>query len=349
LYSIFRDLKPIPAKKRGPHLSDTDNNSNKTTTEIIPLLQGSTLELALAAWLAAKSKRSNSSKTAHAYQETIQQFRAALQKTGLDLDGPSAAVAIIAQEWAGWSTTPDKQVEAATYNQRLAILSSFYNYARKQGLLQNENPIGRVERRPIQNYGQSHALEYSEVKAQLAAIDRTLPEGKRDHVLLSVAIQTGRRLSELASLRRGDLHISSDTGKITLHWRRTKGGKTMSDTLTPTTSRALMEYLFAQYGAELGTLPNSAPVWVSRSRRNPGEALGIQAIADICKRRLGVSKVHSLRHTFARAMEDAGAKVSDIQAKLGHTNLATTGKYLTALKKAENQHSEALAKLFGLE
>jgi site-specific recombinase XerD len=48
-------------------------------------------------------------------------------------------------------------------------------------------------------------------------------------------------------------------------------------------------------------------------------------------------------------MEDAGAKVSDIQAKLGHTNLATTGKYLTALKKSENHHSEALAKLFGLE
>jgi integrase len=41
--------------------------------------------------------------------------------------------------------------------------------------------------------------------------------------------------------------------------------------------------------------------------------------------------------------------VSDIQARLGHTNLATTGRYLVALKKAENQHSEALAKLFGLE
>ena len=30
---------------------------------------------------------------------------------------------------------------------------------------------------------------------------------------------------------------------------------------------------------------------------------------------------HSLRHTFARMMEDAGAKVSDIKARLGHDSL----------------------------
>jgi integrase/recombinase XerC len=63
-----------------------------------------------------------------------------------------------------------------------------------------------------------------------------------------------------------------------------------------------------------------------------------QAIADVCQRWLGVSKVHTLRHTFASAMEDSGAKVSEIQACLGHTNLATTGRYLAALRSAENTH-----------
>jgi integrase len=48
-----------------------------------------------------------------------------------------------------------------------------------------------------------------------------------------------------------------------------------------------------------------------------GDALSIRSIANICERWLGVSTVHSLRHTFARGMEDAGAKVSDIQARLG--------------------------------
>jgi integrase/recombinase XerC len=77
-------------------------------------------------------------------------------------------------------------------------------------------------------------------------------------------------------------------------------------------------------------------------------ALGVQSIADICTRRLGTSQVHRLRHTFARGMEDAGAKVSDIQARLGHSSLATTGRYLAALKQTENAHGDALAALLVL-
>ena len=40
--------------------------------------------------------------------------------------------------------------------------------------------------------------------------------------------------------------------------------------------------------------------------------------------------------------------MSDIQARLGHSNLATTGRYLAALRAAENPQSEALETLFGV-
>jgi integrase len=48
-------------------------------------------------------------------------------------------------------------------------------------------------------------------------------------------------------------------------------------------------------------------------------------------------------------MERAGATVSTIQARLGHSNLATTGRYLTQLSRAENAHADALARLFTAE
>ena len=48
-------------------------------------------------------------------------------------------------------------------------------------------------------------------------------------------------------------------------------------------------------------------------------------------------------------MEDAGAKVSEIQARLGHASLATTGRYLAALSQADNAHAEAIVGLFGIE
>jgi integrase len=78
-----------------------------------------------------------------------------------------------------------------------------------------------------------------------------------------------------------------------------------------------------------------------------GGGLSTRQIAVLCKEHLGTSKVHQLRHTFAREMEAAGAKVSDIQARLGHESLATTGRYLAALKSAENAHGDALAARFG--
>ncbi len=148
---------------------------------------GSKLELAIAAWLDAKSKRSNSSKTLVAYRDTLASFRETLLAAGLDLDTPDiTTLALAAQGWAGQSraatpsflreenmvannselkvttgkksrkstnsnqaqesnqsgaaiqpyqeipqtkaqqNTVENKVSPATYNQRLAILSSFY-------------------------------------------------------------------------------------------------------------------------------------------------------------------------------------------------------------------------------
>lgn len=123
----------------------------------------------------------------------------------------------------------------------------------------------------------------------------------------------------------------------------------MSVQIPARVTAALVKCLHGVYGVAMNYLPADSPVWVSLSRRNRGQALGIQTIADICQRRLGTSQVHSLRHTFARMMEDAGVKVSDIQARLGHESLATTGRYLAALRRAENPHTDELAARLGLE
>jgi len=302
------------------------------------------LDLAIAAWLDAKVKRTGSAKTATAYAATLIAFRTTLGDHGLDLDGDAALVALVAQGWAGHGDPAP-----ATFNQKLAILSSFYSYVLRRDLLKGSNPISRVDRRPVQGYAGAIPLPYLEVRARLAAIDRATLVGKRDYALLVVGLQTGRRLSELAGVRYGDMTLSGE--RMTVVWRRCKGGKTMSDTLPSAVARAVGEYLHALYENALNEgIPPDAPVWVSFARNTSrGRALGIQSIADICEKRLGTSKVHALRHTFARAMEDSGAKVSEIQARLGHDSLATTGRYLAALHRAENPHADRLVSLFGLD
>jgi integrase len=82
---------------------------------------------------------------------------------------------------------------------------------------------------------------------------------------------------------------------------------------------------------------------LARHQQHGRYPLTLQAIADLCERRLGTSTVHALRHTFAHAMEQVGAKVSEIQARPGHNSLDTTGRYLAALRSAENAHAGDLA------
>lgn len=317
--------------------------------EIVVRGLGNMVELALAGWLDAKSNRSGSTKTKRAYEDAVSSFRSFLRAQHEDVDSDSQIVALAAQAWAGHGDPAP-----ATFNQRLAILSSLYTYACTHGLLRCDNPIARVDRRPVQGYADAQALDYNDLKQRLAQIDRSTLRGKRDYALLAVALQTGRRLSEVANLCWKDLRIgrigaSGNTGgKVTMHWRRTKGGKQMHDTLPKPVSAALLDYLHNFYGAALGDLDPDAPVWVSLSRRNYGQGMTIQTVADVCEKHLGTSKVHTLRHTFARAMEDAGAKVSDIQARLGHSSLATTGRYLAALKQADNAHGDPLADMFGI-
>ncbi|MEP7285094.1 MAG: site-specific integrase [Chloroflexota bacterium] len=201
----------------------------------------------------------------------------------------------------------------------------------------------------MQAYAGARPLESDDLSQHLKRISRDDLTGKRDYALLSIALTTGRRLSELASLQCGDIQLTDNGTRAYVSWRRLKGGKKLPDKLTETVTRALLVYLKAAYPAEFGSLPSHAPIWISTSHRNAGQGLGIQTISDICQRRLGTSKVHALRHTFAHAMEKAGAKVSEIQARLGHESLATTGRYLASLSSADNSHAETLAGMFGID
>src|SRR5262249_48458571 len=95
--------------------------------------------------------------------------------------------------------------------------------------------------------------------------------------------------------------------------------------------------------------PPEQPLWISLANNGTaGHTLTTRTIARICERRLGTSKVHALRHTFARTMEDAKAKVSEIQAALGHADLGTTGRYLAHLQQGEIPHLAAVSLRYGL-
>ncbi len=304
-----------------------------------------TLEQCIAGWLHAKRGRSDSTKTYTAYQENLEQFRTVVRTAGLDLDGPAAVVAPLAQGWAA-SSRRAATIAPSTYNQRLASLSSFYQYAIKHEVL-TANPITRVERRVVRKLHAARPIPGAAVKQGLAAIDQTTLEGKRDRALLSVALATGRRGGELAGLRYGHLH-RHDNATCTVIWARCKGNKQLVDELTEKTTAALYDYLLAAYEPELGSLEAAAPVWLSFSNHNSRHAISIKTVQRICAAHLGTSKSHALRHTWAVTMHRKGAKLADIGKGLGHSNLKTTSDYLEEQLGYENAYARDLEDEFGI-
>lgn len=311
------------------------------------------LDFMVSAWLFTKASRTESAATEQAYREAMTTFRALLQAQRLDLDSADERkIALTAQAFAEMrdaqrTRRAGQKVTAGTFNQRLAIISSFYEFARKRRYLVRLNPIETIDRKPDRAYESSQPLDARAVAQSLAAIDRETLDGLRDYALLVVGLSTGRRLSELASLRWGSVTING--GVVTLTFSKAKGAKVMHDKLTRPVGDALLRWVYRWYGAGVGQLSADAPIWVALERNSRGHTLTARAISDVCKRRLGETKVHALRHTFAHAMEAVGASASEIQARLGHSSLQTTGRYLAALRSAENPHADQVAAMLGIK
>jgi integrase len=308
---------------------------------------------AYVAWLDAVYTRSGSVRSEVAYRETFLAFVKRLERFGLWLDSAATDVADVAQAWAHTpnSRSGNPPLES-TVSQRLAIISGFYRFAIKRGHYDGPNPIERVDRPKVERYKSARALDFATVRRRFAEIDRSTPDGIRDYALLTLAMHTGRRSAELAALNWADVEVGA-VGQITIHWRRLKGGKSASDALDVVAGRALQAWL------DLTVLPlpravatPDDPLWISFARDlRPGERrrLSARSIAYICNKRMGTPRVHDLRHTFAAAMEEAGAKVSEIQAYLGHESIATTGLYLRKIRSTENPYAGRVSELLGTD
>ncbi|MGH2479918.1 MAG: tyrosine-type recombinase/integrase [Ktedonobacteraceae bacterium] len=311
------------------------------------------LEQVIARWLTASYQQSQSEKTRTAYTDTLADFRAYLRARGHDLDSDRKIVADLAEIWAAQRkpqeqarTGKGEQVAVGTWKQRLSILSSFYRFAQKEEVLLF-NPIERIARkRKTGHKDAAHFMEPEQVQDGLATLDRTTPEGQRDYALLSVALATGHRSSELAGLCMKHLHFHSNTCLV--EWERCKGNEVMKSVLKVRATRALLAYLHTVYGADLTSVPPEAPVWISFSKRNPGQAIGTRTISNICQAAFGTTKVHTTRHTAAVHMMKRGATLAEVGHFLGHKNLKTTSDYLEEQVGYENPYGDDLEATFGI-
>jgi integrase/recombinase XerD len=216
-----------------------------------------------------------------------------------------------------------------TRNARLAAIHSLYQYA----ALRHPEHAGLIQRVLAIPEKRSDTkivcfLTEPEANALLDAPDRSTWTGRRDHALLVLAIQTGLRVSELTSLRRCDVELATGAN---VQCR----GKNRKDRTTPLTKQtvAVLRVWLAERGGE-----PTDPLFPTR----PGQRLSRDSVEHLVAKHSAAAQQHcpslrekrisphTLRHTTAMRLLEAGVDTSVIALWLGHESVKTTQIYLHA-------------------
>ncbi len=217
-----------------------------------------------------------------------------------------------------------------TRNARLAAVHSLFNYAALRHP-EHAQLIQRVLAIPQKRCEQKLVsfLSRDEVEALLQAPDCTSWTGRRDRVLLAVAVESGLRVSELTGLRVSDVAVGSSS--TYLHCRG-KGRKERSTPLTSATAALLRAWMEeGASGNDQALFPTRGGGPLSRSAVEHLVTKYARLAANSCPS-LAAKRVtpHVLRHTAAMALLQAGVDSSVIALWLGHAGVETTQIYLHA-------------------
>jgi site-specific recombinase XerD len=215
-------------------------------------------------------------------------------------------------------------------NARLAALRSFYRYIATRDPL--SLPIAqRVLAIPAKRHDRPLLgfLSREEIDAVQRAPDASTWSGRRDRALLAMLYNTGARVSEIIGLRAKDVDTASPTAAAHL---RGKGRKERRVPLWKTTARLLDAWLVENSGpAERPLFPNDRGHPLSRSGVAQRLHLAVVAASKshpfLLNRKISP---HTLRHTTAMHLLQAGVEITVIALWLGHENPSTTHGYVEA-------------------
>ena len=274
------------------------------------------------------AERNLSPHTRRGYLADLGQFRAFLVENGLipaGAGGPDQLAAIdhmAVRSFLG--SLVRRKARKVTIVRKVAALRTFFNYLIREGRIR-VNPAEMVQAPRAEKY----LPAFLPVEEMFSLLSLSFPDdvaGLRDRAMLELFYSSGIRVSELTGLNRGDVDMQQGLVKV-----RGKGKKERIVPVGGQALRSLQQYLVkrSEWARKARASEGDPPLFLSRS----GSRVTPRSVARIIDRyvlRSGISKKvspHTLRHSFATHLLDAGADLRAIQEMLGHESLSTTQKY----------------------
>ena len=216
----------------------------------------------------------------------------------------------------------ERSYASSTIARKVAAVKSFFQFLCSSGLVEN-NPAQGLDSPKVQKTP-PRAIRLDEIDRLLAApLQGNSAKALRDKALLEMLYATGMRVSELVSLNVADMDLDACSVRCGT------GGKRMRTVpLYDEAVVALRRYV-DEGRVHLPSQVDELALFLNHR----GQRLTRQGLWLIIKRYVEIVGIdgsvtpHTLRHSFATHMLNNGAKLREVQQRLGHANLSTTQIY----------------------
>lgn len=210
-------------------------------------------------------------------------------------------------------------LKASTVRRRLIALKRFFDYAERQGHIQ-EDPAGNLAAPGLPKRLPKY-LSNKEVQNLFETLPAKNDEDVRNLTMMKLLYYTGMRIGEVQQLDLG--HILWETKQLLV---RGKGDKERLIPMSLKLEEVLLHWF--QLRSEMNFVRSEA-FFISLGRNHRGKRISYGALRQIVKSMLkeaglGDYSPHKLRHTFATQLLDRGAPLEQISKLLGHSRLDTT-------------------------
>lgn len=213
----------------------------------------------------------------------------------------------------------------SSIHRKVASLRTFFRFLCREGVMEM-NPAKLVATPRVERTLPNH-LSIEQMVRFIETPDTETLLGKRDRSMLELLYASGLRVSELVGLNITDVDFTNLTVRV-----KGKGRKERIVPFGQHALRALQDYLAVRgellIEADEDKRDPAALFFNYQGTRINPRSVGrmVDKYVKMCADVHHISP-HSLRHSFATHLLDAGADLRAIQEMLGHARLSTTQKY----------------------